>query len=601
MRYAYTRLWAQFGVGISRAGKVLEVASVVMALACVVVILLRTGYNLQPAGERASMAVLRACQCVFAVNILFQWVFLRKQNSRYARWMKWVADGCVLLTLVPLLLPHHSHAGWPWLVHLLCSPGFSQLLLGVYSLVEISYALSCVAGRHTNPSLIMGVTFLFFIICGSLVLMLPKFTYGGIAYIDSLFVSASAVCITGLSTVDIPSTFTPRGIVALAVLVQLGGLGVITFTSFFALFFTGNTSIYNQLLIKDMVYSKSMNALVPTLLYVLGFTVTVEAIGAVAVYLTVPAELGLDWEQKAMFAAFHSMSSFCNAGFSTLPGGMSNPVLMAQSRSIYVITSALIFAGAVGFPILVNMKEILHNYALRLLRRHRKGQSPVHIYDLNTKMVLTVTLSVLAIGAVGFFVLEYDNTLRGMSLTDKAVQSLFNALTPRSAGFASVSPSAFLDATLVLVVAQMIVGGASQSMAGGIKVNTLGTMALAVRSVIHGHDGVEAFGRRLNPASVRRAFAVLSLAFGGLLVYTVALMVLEPGLPAKALGFEAVSAFFTVGSSLGITDQLSAASKGLLCTAMFIGRVGIVSLLCGIIGSKPDLSPHLPEDNVIIN
>ncbi len=188
-----------------------------------------------------------------------------------------------------------------------------------------------------------------------------------------------------------------------------------------------------------------------------------------------------------------------------------------------------------------------------------------------------------------------------MTLWEKWVQSLFNSLVPRSAGFASVNPATFLDVTMLLIVTQMIIGGSSQSMAGGIKVNTLGVAFASLRAVLLGHQGATAFNRTISRASVRRANAIVTLSLLTLLAYCVAMLLLEPALPPKAVVFETVSALFTVGSSLGITADLGDVAKTLLCTAMFLGRVGLLSLLCGMMRQRRDLSPHLPSDNVIIN
>ncbi|MDE6109560.1 MAG: potassium transporter, partial [Muribaculaceae bacterium] len=189
----------------------------------------------------------------------------------------------------------------------------------------------------------------------------------------------------------------------------------------------------------------------------------------------------------------------------------------------------------------------------------------------------------------------------GMSLWDKSVQSIFNALAPRSAGFASVNPASFLPATLLLVVVQMWIGGASQSMAGGIKVNTMAVVILNLRSVVHGHQGIPAWNRSIAIPSVRRANAVVVLSILSFTAYALAILVLEPALSVKALLFEVVSALFTVGSSLGITGDLCDGSKVLLSTAMFVGRVGILSLLMGVLPHRRDASQHYPQDSVIIN
>jgi len=202
-------------------------------------------------------------------------------------------DGAILISLLPLAYPHPEHPWIPILEKILYSQGFLVSVLASYSAMELSYGIIAAIGKRTNPSLLLSASFLFLIIIGSLVLMMPRCTINGISYIDSLFVATSAVCITGLTTVDVSQTFTPTGLLVLAVLIQAGGLGVMTFTSFFALFFSGNTSIYSQLMVKDMVYSKTFNALIPTLIYILGFTIIIEAAGAVAIFLCVHGTLGI--------------------------------------------------------------------------------------------------------------------------------------------------------------------------------------------------------------------------------------------------------------------------------------------------------------------
>lgn len=603
-KYSYTLYLSNFRRTLEAISDCTEVASGLASIACLVALIVYTGYNLSPSEVKLIKLTLRTCQVIFIISAVFDIFMHLKKMKRQTRIIKWVIYIAILLTLLSWIYPRPEHPWIPWLKNLLYSRGFIVGTLSTYSVVTLSYALSRIPGRRTNPSLLMAGSFLCFIIIGSFLLTLPRCTYHSISYFDSLFVSASAVCITGLSPVDIADTFTPQGILVLSILVQLGSLGILTFTSFFALFFTGSNSVYNQILLRDVVYSKSMNSLVPTLMYVLGLTLTIEIIGATAVFFTIPDALPMNLREKALFSAFHSMSSFCNAGFSCLPQGMSNPTLMASGQNFYIVTSVLIFAGAIGFPILVNIREGLAYYMKKTLNKvigNKRMPKRTHIYDINTRIVITTTMIVLIIGAALFFWLEYDNTLKGMSLSDKAVQSVFNALTPRSAGFASVNPADFLNVTLLLVMVQMIIGGSSQSMAGGIKVNTLGTIFLSLRSVARGNEDVVAFNRIINRASVRRANAVLALAGFTLLAYTVALMLLEPAMPAKALVFESISAVFTVGSSLGITADLCDASKVLLSSAMFLGRVGLISLMCGLMARNRDISPHLPSDNVIIN
>ena len=182
--------------------------------------------------------------------------------------LKWVVDCGVLISLLPWLYPRPENPWVHWLDALLYSHVFLSAVLAAYSAVSLCFLTVRLMGTRTNPSLLLSASFLFFILIGSLVLMLPKCTLVPISYVDSLFVSTSAVCITGLTPVDISATFTPLGLLVLSLLIQIGGLGVLTFTSFFALFFSGGPSIYSQLMLRDMVYSRSLNALIPTLLYI---------------------------------------------------------------------------------------------------------------------------------------------------------------------------------------------------------------------------------------------------------------------------------------------------------------------------------------------
>lgn len=602
-QYAFSRFRLHFSVVLHAVDSVLYVLAAVAALLCIVDLLLYFGFDHNPSDMGLLQRGLRFVQAVFAVNVLFNFVANGRAAFREARLLKWIVDAGVLISLLPWIYPRPENPWLPWLDALLYSRAFLFSVLAGYSLVTICYCVVVLLGRRTNPSLLLSGSFLFFIFIGSLVLMLPKCTYMPISYVDSLFVSTSAVCITGLTPVDVSATFTPLGLLVLALMIQIGGLGVLTFTSFFALFFSGAPSIYSQLMLRDMVYSRSLNALLPTLLYVLAFTVAIEMLGAVAIYLTVPDSIGLDVHDKVVFSAFLSLSAFCNAGFTNIPDGMSNAYLMHGDQWIYIVTSFVVLAGAVGFPILVNFKDVIVLKVRRLWARARRRRftCPVHIYDFNTKLVLVTTLSILALGTVSFFVLEYDNTLRGMTLWEKCAQSFFNALAPRSAGFASVNPTSFLPATLLVVVVQMWIGGASQSMAGGIKVNTIAVVLLNLRSVVHGHAGVTAWHRNVALPSVRRANAVLALSVAVYFMYAFALLLLEPHLSVRDALFEVVSALFTVGSSLGATEHLADSSKVLLSTAMFVGRVGILSLLMGLVRTRKDSSHYFPEEPVIIN
>lgn len=602
--HAYLRFTARFVPAIRIGSNILGVATFAGSIVCLTALTVYFGFDHSASDYRHIARVLRGCQILFIINVLYGLLLAFRRTVRETRIIKWIVDLAVLATLLPLVYPRPEH---PWigiLDQILYSNKFLFPILGAYSVIDLSFGIIKMLGRRTNPSLILSASFLLLILVGSLLLMMPRCTHEGIDYVDALFVSTSAVCITGLTSVDVSATFTPAGLLVLALLIQTGGLGVMTFTSFFALFFSGNTSIYSQLMVRDMIYSKTMSALLPTLLYIFVFTISIELVGAAAIFLCVHNTLGMSVEDELIFSGFHSLSAFCNAGFSNIEGGLSNPLLLKSNQWIYVTVTLLVTAGGIGFPILVNFRQAAvcrMKRAWAWLRRRRPPRMPVHLYDLNTKIVLVTSLVLTLVSTLLFFLFEYDNTLDGMPVWHKVVQSWFNSSVPRSSGFSSVNPASFLNVTILMFLFLMWIGGASQSTAGGIKVNTFATMILNLKAIILGREVVTAYDRSISIPSLRRAHAVIGLSILSLTFYGIMLVGLEPELSPKALVYEAVSALFTVGSSLGVTSALSIPSKILLCTAMFLGRVGIISLLVGVVGVHNDPPFRLPSDNIIIN
>lgn len=573
-----------------------EGLTLVAAVMVLVSMFLYVGFDLRPEDEAVLMRLINIGRLVFIINALLQMMGL-PGGIRGNRILTGVLNGLVLLTAIPVLWPVVNIPSLSGVISVVYSKALSFGVLGGYAIVVLSNAVSRIPGKRTSPALMLATSFLLIIVVGALLLMLPRATTGdGISIEDAFFCSTSAVCITGLTPVDLSTTFTPMGLIIIAVLIELGGLGVLTFTSFFALFFSGSSTIYSQLVLKDAISSQNMSRLLPTMLYILAFTVVIQLVGAVGIYFTTPSGLGLEGGDKVFFALFTSLSAFCNAGFMNLPGGFANPELLhTTGQGIYWVTSLLVIAGAIGFPLLVNLKDAV--MSLLLPQRDR----PVHFFNMNTKIVIVTSLLLLVAGAAGFFFLEYNNTLRGMTLWQKISQSVFNSTAPRSSGFVSVNPASFMNVTLVMVMFLMWIGGAAQSTAGGIKVNTLAAVALNLRAIIAGRTDVTAFKRTIARSSLARANAVVVISIFALLVYIITMLLLEPHLPARDVVFETVSALFTVGSSLGITAELGIAGKAVLCTAMFLGRVGIISLLTGMARRTDHGVARFPTGDIIIN
>lgn len=603
-RAAFRRFVRRSYTLIKTLSQLMLISTNVAAVTCIICMVIHVGYNHTQAEYETIYRIMRIVKWAFISSVVFDLTLNIYSTVRNSRLMKWIVDIGIVILLLTSVFPPPSHRLFHWIGTVFYSTAFLYSILTAFALVTLTYEVFKLVDRRTNPSLLLSMSFAVFIVIGTMLLMLPRSTYSGIGFVNSLFVSTSAVCVTGLTPVDVSATFTPLGLVILTTLIQVGALGVMTFTSFFALFFSGSASIYSQLMLRDVIYSRTMASLIPTLLYILGATITIEAIGAALIFLSIHNTLGMDIPQELTFSAFHSISAFCNAGFSTLPGGMSNPLLLYHNTSIYWIMTLLILIGSTGFPILVNLKDVIHQRLRRFNRRHRRGHQPpvtVHQFSMNTKIVIFTSGLLLVVGAVLFFVLEYNNSLTGLTLWQKITASVFNSAVPRSAGFASVNPAGFLNVTLLLILFLMWIGGGSQSTGGGIKVNTFAAICLNLRAIVTNAPRVTAFRRTIAIGSIRRANAVVAISIISYFALSFLLLGLEPDLSARDVLFESCSALFTVGSSLGITGQLSATSKILLCVAMFLGRVGIISLLMGVVRARHASAPDYPSDNIIIN
>ena len=529
-----------------------------------------------------------------------------QRKSAYS-FLGWIINGLLTLTLIPIILYLLGINDDTGLIKILENKTIYLLILLLISFIELSDAVITSLGRKSNPALMMAVSFLFIIMVGSGMLLMPRCIQHGVhlSWIDSLFTATSAVCVTGLTTIDVPSTFTCLGQLVVMLLIQVGGLGVMTITSFFALFFMGNTSIYNQMQVQDMVSSKSLASLWSTLLNIIGFTAFLELAGAVMIFLNIHGTIGLDLRHELFFSVFHAVSAFCNGGFSNYQDGMSAPVLMEGHSCLYIILALLIIFGGIGYPVLVNLKAAVSRHAKVLwkwINGHRYASLNIpNLFDLNTKIVLRTTTLLIVIGTVLIAFFEWNNTFAGMPIHEKLTQAFFNAVSPRTAGFISVNLNHMCIQSVFIYTVLMWIGGASQSTAGGVKVNAFAVAFLNIRAIIHGTTRVEFAGRELSSDSIRRANAAVfvSLIVLGIFIFLITLT--EPNQPLKAIVFECVSAFATVGSSLGLTPELHDTSKALIVVLMFIGRVGLVTMAQGLLKQYKNQNYKLPQDNITIS
>ncbi|MEZ4775223.1 MAG: potassium transporter TrkG [Bacteroidia bacterium] len=457
--------------------------------------------------------------------------------------------------------------------------------------------------RYLNPAQLFIAGFLLLILLGSGLLMLPNATHGRISFIDALFTSTSAVCVTGLAVVDTGTYFTGLGQLFIMVLIQLGGIGIMTFTSYFSYFFSGESSYENQLILKDMVNTDKLGEVFGALRKIIVLTIGIELTGATLIFLNLGNVPFPSIAKKVFFSLFHAVSSFCNAGFSTLSNSLYEEGYR-YNYPLHLVVLGLFVLGGIGFPILFNfMKYFRYQISNRLipLGTQREVIHKPWVLNINTRIVLITTLLLLVVGGALFYILEYDNTLAEHSGFGKIVTALFGAATPRTAGYNTVDTGALKPPTLMIVLFLMWVGASPGSTGGGIKTSTLAIGTLNFFSMARGKDRVEVFRREVADSSIRRAFTIISLSLIVIGTATFFLVMFEKEKTLISLAFECFSAYSTTGLSMGITGSLSTASKFVIIITMFIGRVSMLSIMIAVLRKVKNTNYRYPSETILIN
>ncbi len=487
----------------------------------------------------------------------------------------------------------------PWLNNFYFYSLFAIGLLGFemsrFDIRKASYIL--------NPAQLFMISFGIIIFSGAMFLLLPRATTHPISFVDALFTSTSAVCVTGLTVIDTSTDFTMLGKSIILILIQIGGIGIMTFTSFFGYFFKGGGSSFSEkFLLSDLLSEDNISEIAKTFMKVVLITLLIESIGAIAIYLSLDQLNFPALEKRIHISVFHAISAFCNAGFSTLQSNLYDSGVRDNIPLMYSI-GFLIISGGIGFPILLNIysyiKIKLSGLYSLIIHGTRKSFIP-QLINANTKLVLLTTAFLLLVGAVFFFIFENNNTLGGMTLVEKITHSFFSSVTPRTAGFNSIDYSSVTVAAVVLTIFLMWVGASPLSTGGGIKTTTFAIAILNTLRIARMKTHIEFQKREIHERSVNRAFAIIILSILILGCSSLIMHLFEPEKRALHILFECVSAFSTVGLSLGITPQLKDISKILLVVLMFAGRIGILFLLFAFFTKAKPPVYRYPKENVLI-
>ena len=468
-----------------------------------------------------------------------------------------------------------------------------------YFLLRLLVLVRHIYDIYFNPAIVFVGSFMILALTGGFLLMLPSATTNGITFTNALFTSASAVCVTGLTVVDTSSAFTIVGQSIILVLIQLGGIGILTFTSFFAFFFRGSSSFKEGLNTKDFIAHEGLKDVFRAALNVVIFTIGVEAVGAAFIYSSILDVATI--ENKFFFSIFHSISAFCNAGFSILSAGLYDEAIRFDYFLQWIIMT-LIVLGGLGHNIVFNFYQKIKTHVVELFDKtiiHKK----IRIITLNTQIVIYTTIFLLVGGFIFLFISEYNNTLlEHHSIFGKITAASFNAVTPRTAGFNAVDFTQMNVPSLLFIIFLMWIGGSPASTAGGIKTSTFALATLNIFAVASGKSRIQLFGRRISSESTSRAFAILCISLITIGISIVALLIFEPkGTPLLTVAFECFSAYSTVGLTLNFTPTLTEPSKYVLIACMFIGRIGMLNLMVGLLRRMNHQFYEYPKENILIN
>ena len=411
-----------------------------------------------------------------------------------------------------------------------------------------------------NPPRILALGFMLLIIIGALLLNLPIASQNGesIGFINALFTSASAVCVTGLVVVNTATHWTLFGQTVIILLIQMGGLGIMTMATIVAMISGRKISLKERLVIKEQLNQETLSGLVKLTKYVIYLTFFIEGIGALFLSIKFIPQFGLI--KGIWFSVFHAVSAFCNAGFDIMGNSLMN---YNNSVLVMLTVASLIVLGGIGFGVILDVV------------RNRKWKK----LSLHSKLAISFTVFLILFGTIIFYILESNNplTMQEFTFKEKTLASLFASITPRTAGFNSIDVAGMNQSSTLLTIILMFIGGSPGSTAGGVKTVTMLVLIISTISIIKGERDVEVFKRRIPYETIFKSIAIIMIGIA-LVFFVTFLLTLTEDQEFLNILFETTSAFGTVGLSRGITSELSDAGKVILTLTMYSGRVGPLTL-----------------------
>ncbi len=462
---------------------------------------------------------------------------------------------------------------------------FTQILIILSIVIEGIHYNTRLASLKFHPAQTMMLSYIVVIFIGTVLLMLPKATPSNvsISFIDALFTATSAACVTGLTVIDTAGGFTMTGKLIILFLIQIGGLGIMTISSFLALFFGQGVGIRERVMLHQMMNIDKLGMISTVLRNAVILTLSIEAAGAILL-MFFWADQGWTVNQLIFNSVFHSVSAFCNSGFSTFSDNLSS---YHNDIGVLISISSLIILGGLGFIVIL---ELIGGTVQKKKPRRRSRLS------IQSRMVLIISGLLLLIGFVLLYMLDgHENGW------NRALTAFFNSVTARTCGFNTMDFSALNNSSILIIMILMFIGASPGSTGGGIKTTTLGILWASIGAIITGQNRIVIFKRRIPFLVLNRALVVFAFSVM-VVVLTAFLLSITENAPIIDIIFESVSAFSTVGLSLGLTQLLTTNGKLIIILVMFIGRLGALTLAFAITAPTelPSVKVEYPSESVMI-
>lgn len=536
-------------------------------------------------------------------------LFLRPRwrNVLVARRVEYVLLSVFLvLILSRWILPPATTLGVVTFLHLQSPGALTMSLVKLFLLaclcIQLLRATQRLFGRGVRPELVLAGSFATLIVVGTLLLLLPNSSADPerpIGIVDAFFTATSAACVTGLVVRDTGTEFSLFGQTVILAAFQVGGLGIVTFVAFLSVFSRRTLPVQQMVAFRQIIHAPAVSDMKRQIGGILLLTGVIELLGAAAIFYFLPRDG--DPFTQIRWSIFHSVSAFSSAGFTLQSDSLES---IRSNAGLNITFISLMVLGGLGFLVIPELLGYRFTRApffrsIPFFRRLHAGHVPGRL-TIQTRLAVTLTIVLLIGGFLGFLALEFKYILLDRPWSERLLIAAFQSVTPRTIGLTTVPVHELRDATLVFLIMLMVIGANPVSTGGGIKTVSFGILLLALRAMVAQRERVEAFGRTIPGKTLFAALSVFVIYVITASVGVFLLALFDPEMRLQDQVFEVISALSTVGLSTGITADLSVPSKLVLCVAMFVGRIGPISLVLSVFQSRRRLAYEFPEEEVVV-